>query len=324
VSAPAVSVVIGVRDAEFSVVDTVRSVLGQSLRDLECIVVDDGSRDATGQRLREVAASDARVRVIRQAPAGLTRALITGCAEAHAPLIARIDAGDSMCRERLAEQRAWMLRRPEVAVLASAVRLRGPDGEALDVFGDELDAGPPPREHDLTDGFLSEEAARLSGIPHMSVCLRRAAYRRAGGYRAAFRLTQDVDLWARMAQFGRLVRVERVLTEARVTLDGLSPRHHRTQLALREVVAAGNRVRREGGDEGALLGRAAAISAGALEAGGRREGAALFVAGCLARRGDLAACERYLRMARAAAPLSARPLAGLARLRLRRWLGMRA
>ena len=202
-------------------------------------------------------------------------------------------------------------------VLAGALRLVGPEGEPLDVPGAAADT---PGERDLTADFASADPARLAGLAHMTVCLRRDAYHRAGGYRAAFRLAQDTDLWTRMAAIGRLVHVGQALTEARVSLDGLSPRHHRTQLALRALAAACSRARRDGRDEAPLLARADAIGRRALAGGGRRDGAALFVAGCLARRGDAAAAERYFRIARSAAPLDPRAVAGLARVRLQRWL----
>ena len=127
-------------------------------------------------------------------------------------------------------------------------------------------------------------------------------------------------LGSRHYAIGRLVHVGQALTEARVSLDGLSPRHHRTQLALRALAAACSRARRDGRDEAPLLARADAIGRRALAGGGRRDGAALFVAGCLARRGDAAAAERYFRIARSAAPLDPRAVAGLARVRLQRWL----
>ena len=76
--APAlVSVVLAARDAERTIEEAVASVLGQTERDLELVVVDDGSVDATGELVRSV--DDPRVRVVRNdASLGLAGALNVG------------------------------------------------------------------------------------------------------------------------------------------------------------------------------------------------------------------------------------------------------
>ena len=86
------SVVVPVHDGEEHVADALASVLAQTVEDLELIVVDDGSTDETPKILAEAAASDSRLRVIRQEAAGLTAALIRGCSAVRAPFIARQDA----------------------------------------------------------------------------------------------------------------------------------------------------------------------------------------------------------------------------------------
>jgi len=311
---PEVSVVIGARDAEARIDATLDSVLAQRSVGLECLVVDDGSRDATAARVARRARHDPRLRLLRQAAAGLTRALMHGCAEARGALVARIDAGDRMLPGRLRRQAGLLREARDVVMVATRVRLCGPRGEPLE-------AAPPAAGGGLIDlgaELRSCDARGLTRIPHISVCFRRGAYRAAGGYRPAFRLAQDVDLWPRLAEHGRVLLLEEALTEVRVELDGLSPRHHRTQLALRELAARAARVRRSGGDESALLATAERLSRRALGSDAGSGAAAYFVGACLARRGALDAAEDYFRIALDREPLSLRARLASARLRVRR------
>src|SRR6185503_10317438 len=97
---PAVSVVMSVHDGAPWIADAVGSVLGQTLTDLELIVVDDGSTDATPELLAAV--SDPRLRVETRGRAGLTRSLNHALSLARAPLVARLDADDVSPSDRLA------------------------------------------------------------------------------------------------------------------------------------------------------------------------------------------------------------------------------
>src|ERR1051325_12092899 len=94
-SAPLVSVVMPVYNGERFVVEAVQSILAQTFRDFECIVVDDGSTDRTPERLGAEQARDPRLVVHRQpSNLGFRTALTTGCALARGELIARMDADD--------------------------------------------------------------------------------------------------------------------------------------------------------------------------------------------------------------------------------------
>jgi len=100
--------------------DAVASVLAQTAGDLELIVIDDGSTDATPELLAAV--RDSRVRTERQARVGLTRALNQALARARAPLVARLDADDLALPERLARQRAFLDAHPDVGLLGTGAR----------------------------------------------------------------------------------------------------------------------------------------------------------------------------------------------------------
>jgi glycosyltransferase involved in cell wall biosynthesis len=116
-----VSVVMPARDACVTVRDAARSVLASRGIRLELVCVDDGSRDATGDRLAELARSDERVKVLRTPPRGIVHALNAGLAAARAPLVARMDADDEMLPERLRAQVDLLEREPEVALVGCRV-----------------------------------------------------------------------------------------------------------------------------------------------------------------------------------------------------------
>ena len=88
---PDVSVVMPVHDGQRWLSQAIDSILAQTHRDLELIVIDDGSQDQTPAILDSFVCRDGRVRVVTQAKLGIVAALNRGIAAAAAPLIARLD-----------------------------------------------------------------------------------------------------------------------------------------------------------------------------------------------------------------------------------------
>jgi glycosyltransferase involved in cell wall biosynthesis len=125
VSAPAVSVVMPFLNGQEFLGEAIDSVLAQSWRDLELILVDDGSTDSSRPIAEHYAAMDSRVRVVahpENANRGVAASRNAGIAVARAPRIAFIDADDRWPTTKLAEQQAIMDRHPEVGLLAGATR----------------------------------------------------------------------------------------------------------------------------------------------------------------------------------------------------------
>ena len=91
---PLVSVVMPAWNAEATIVEALRSVAAQTYRDLEIIIVDDGSTDATAALAKEFCASDPRARTVRRSNGGPAAARNLGIAEARGEWIALIDADD--------------------------------------------------------------------------------------------------------------------------------------------------------------------------------------------------------------------------------------
>jgi len=201
--APAVSVLMAVRNGAPWVREAVESVLAQTAGDLELIVIDDGSTDATLALLEAV--RDPRLRVERREVQGLTRALNRGLGLARAPLVARLDADDLALPERLARQRDFLDAHPGVGLLGTAAR-------EVDALGREVRVVRPPQH----DAALRRALIRENPFVHSSVMLRRALCEQAGGYDEARPVAQDYDLWMRMSRATRLANLDDVLVVRRL------------------------------------------------------------------------------------------------------------
>ena len=204
VRAPAVSVLMAVFDGAAWIGAAVESALGQTLGDLEVIVVDDGSTDATADVLASI--RDPRLRIERRARAGLTRSLNRALELARAPLLARLDADDVALPERLARQREFLEAHPEVGLLGTGAR-------EVDPAGREVRIVQPP----VDDGAIRRQLIRANPFVHSSVIMRRAVLGRVGPYDPSFPVAQDYELWMRLARVTRLANLPEPLVVRRLT-----------------------------------------------------------------------------------------------------------
>jgi glycosyltransferase involved in cell wall biosynthesis len=109
-TAPIVSVLIPAYNAAATIETTLLSVVAQTHRNLEIIVVDDGSTDQTSSVVRKVAKRDDRIRLLRKANAGLAAARNTGLEQATGTFVATIDADDLWHPTKIQKQLAVMER----------------------------------------------------------------------------------------------------------------------------------------------------------------------------------------------------------------------
>ncbi|HEX6993416.1 MAG TPA: glycosyltransferase [Gammaproteobacteria bacterium] len=203
---PLVSVVMPAFDAATTIGRAVRSVLAQTLRDFELIVVDDGSTDATAAEARAAANGDPRVRVLALPHGGIVRALNAGIAAARGALIARMDADDEMRPRRLEAQVELLARRPDVGVVGCLVEFGG-DRDDAPGYALHVDWLNSLREPDEIALYRFVEAP----LAHPSVTFRRVLVDRHGGYVESDE-PEDYELWLRWMDAGvRFAKVPEVL-----------------------------------------------------------------------------------------------------------------
>ena len=233
---PRVSVVLPVFNGEAFLAAALASVLGQTLEDLELIVVDDGSTDATPAIVQEFAADKRLVHHVQERQ-GIVGALNAGLALATAPWIARMDADDVMRPERLSRQLAFLESHPELSGAAS-------DYELIDEEG-----RPWGAVHSPLVTVEAVEAYVRRGLPvvfaHPTMIVSAQAVAELGGYRAEYRDSEDVDLFTRLLDSGRRLVVQpEVLLSLRVHGSSVSAGAGRRQLMLNDLIVLNSRRRR--------------------------------------------------------------------------------
>jgi glycosyltransferase involved in cell wall biosynthesis len=230
----------GVYNSAAELPRTLDSVLSQQGVAFEFIVVDDGSTDDTPAILERQARRDPRLRVVHQVNAGLTDALARGCDLARGEFIARQDAGgDLSLPGRFMIQVALLRDQPDAILASCATRFVAPDGEWL--FDAVID------QRQLDDGLRTLAIPGVMGPSHHGSCLfRRDVYERVGGYRRSFTLAQDLDLWLRMVEAGRLIAMPDLLYQAAWTFGGLTSRLRPEQIRFAELALEAARCRRAG------------------------------------------------------------------------------
>jgi len=203
---PCVSVIMAIRNGAAYLSAAIDSILAQTFTDFEFIIIDDGSDEpATLELLRAYAARDARLKIVSRANKGLTRSLNEGISLAAGELLARMDGDDIATPSRLEKQVAFMRSNPDVVLLGGAYELI--DG-----------AGRPIRTWTPANDDATLQTHCLEGstpICHPLAMMRADAVQRVGGYDESFTVAQDLDLWLRLGEVGRMACLPDVLLQYR-------------------------------------------------------------------------------------------------------------
>jgi hypothetical protein len=234
--APVVSVLMPVYNAERYLREALASVLRQTFTDFELLVFDDGSSDRSASVVEETCGSDPRLRLFRASHAGYATWLREGVRQARGEFIARMDA-DDVCRpQRFALQLDFLRRDPACSAVGGAVLLIDPEGRPLR----ELKT---PFAHEEIDALLLR--GRGDAIIHPTLMLRRVDLIAAGGYRPEAEPAEDLDLYLRLAERGRLANLPDTLLDYRQHLSKVSNRRAGEQR--RAIEAAVSEARRRRG-----------------------------------------------------------------------------
>jgi glycosyltransferase involved in cell wall biosynthesis len=198
---PVVSVVIPAYNAAWCVRRAADSVLAQTFRDYELLVVDDGSTDDTAQLLRSYGPA---VSVVQKANGGLSSARNAGIAASRGELIAFLDADDWWLPTKLERQVELMRERPELGFCSTTAHVVDPNGVLVNVWAVAHWQGP----------FLVHLFGSLGDVAGSgsAVVARRSLFAQAGGFDESLRSLEDIDMWMRLAAVTEYACVGEALT----------------------------------------------------------------------------------------------------------------
>lgn len=216
---PRISCLLPVYNGEEFLEEAIGSILSQTFRDFELVVVDDGSRDSTPDILARLAAADPRLRVIRQENGGIVAALNTGLKACRGEYVARMDADDVALPHRFQFQLDYLDAHPDCVLVGGVARSVSPDGKDV-----SRTTGGRHRRTDLTC-FPPKIAVSM----HPLITVRREALVAVGGYRSDFPHAEDYDLFIRLSKLGGIDNPDEDVLIYRRHEGAISLKHLETQ-----------------------------------------------------------------------------------------------
>jgi glycosyltransferase involved in cell wall biosynthesis len=214
---PRVTVLIGAYNNAGTLGQAIDSILGQTVSELELLVLDDGSTDAT-ERVVEERAED-RLTYVPLEHMGIARSLNLGIERASAPAVAVLDADDWAEPNRLERQLAALDADQDVAVVGGLMREVGADGREV-----------VPRTG-FGVGDVNGLLMRYNPLPNSVALFRRNTILALGGYDPRYRYAAEYDLWLRVAENHRLVVLDEILATRRMSGVNVAARKERASIA---------------------------------------------------------------------------------------------
>jgi glycosyltransferase involved in cell wall biosynthesis len=202
---PQITVLMSCYNSSRWIEEAINSILIQTFKDFEFIIIDDGSNDNTIEILRKYSVRDSRVIIVAKLHTGLADSLNVGIRMARGKWIARLDADDICEPTRLQKQYEFGRLNTKLVFLGTGLT-------TIDQYGNKLAVYRYPTRHTL---LLRNLKTVRRFPPHSSAYYRTDAVRAINGYSVIIRRAQDVDLWLRLSEIGELACLEEPLVKIR-------------------------------------------------------------------------------------------------------------
>lgn len=190
-SQPLVSILMGVHNGEKYLAASITSILLQTFKDFEFIIVDDGSTDSSAKIIDAFAGKDSRIRPVHQENKGLTRTLNIAAKLARGSYLARQDADDISLPKRLEQQVKYSKKHPDVKIV-------GTSNYMLDDRGKVINRFLRPGSTELIKKYMPFG----NQLCHGSVLIEKEFFDQINGYDEDYKVAQDYELWLRTLSKG--------------------------------------------------------------------------------------------------------------------------
>jgi glycosyltransferase involved in cell wall biosynthesis len=201
---PLVSVIIPVKNAGKFVGAAIKSIVDQTYKNWEMIIVDDGSTDKTGKILKKFAKKDKRITVItHDISKGIGASLNLALTKTKGLFIARMDGDDVSLPNRLAVQVHFLQKNPKVVAVGGQAEMIDGEGE---IFAFKHFPTDPQK--------LREMIMWMVPIQHPIMMARASAYKKCH-YDESYATAEDVEMFMQLLQYGEFGNVSEVVYQYR-------------------------------------------------------------------------------------------------------------
>lgn len=218
-SKPRVTVLMSVYNSEQYLAEAIESILQQTFRDFEFLIINDGSRDGSLKILKKYAKQDQRIRLISRPNKGLVASLNEGINEVRGHYLARMDSDDISLPHRLKQEAEFLDDNPSVSLVGSNYTVIDESGQQLtttNVFTHPAD--------------LKVAQVACNQYGHGSIMARLKVLKEMNGYDASVGHVEDYDLWTRMSRVSKIANIEEPLYLYRRNTEGITQKNLELQI----------------------------------------------------------------------------------------------
>lgn len=201
---PKVSVIMPAYNAEKYIKEAIDSILNQTFKDFEFIIINDGSIDSTEDIIKSY--TDPRIKIINHdTNQGIYASRSDGLKMAQGEFIAILDSDDIAIKNRLEEQLNFMENHPNIAVVGSWMEVINVDHREVHTL-----------KHDCDPVIIKWTHILKNQILNSSSFFRKKTVDKIGYYRKEYEYAEDYDLWSRISRRYKMANMPRVLVQYRI------------------------------------------------------------------------------------------------------------
>lgn len=215
-----VSLIMSVYNGEAFLKDTIDSVLSQTFKDFEFVIVNDGSVDNSLMIINQFLSKDPRIKLVNNSKnLGLTKSLNIGIQHSTGEYIARLDAGDFSYPDRFEQQVKFLDQNSDIGLVGTWAYIVDDKRKKLK----EL-------KYPTDDRIIKKDLIKYNPFVHSSIMFRRSIATQIGFYNEEYFYAQDYDLYFRLLPIMKFANIPSFLVEYRRYAKSITSTKNREQV----------------------------------------------------------------------------------------------
>ncbi len=203
---PLVSVIMAAKNVEKYISEAIDSVINQTYKNWELIIVDDGSNDTTLSIIHSYVKNDSRIKIIcNEKSVGQAIARNTAVKNSSGDFLAILDADDIAMPDRITGQVHFLENNPNVSAIGGHAEIIDENGKSLGIKRKALNIDAIRFSLLLQNQFI-----------HSAMMIRRDVFNKFGGYDNDFLYAEDYDLWCRIIEKNIILNINKVVSKYRI------------------------------------------------------------------------------------------------------------